>query len=51
MDKKARIQELFASGPVGVWIQILGPRNSKVAGTVFAVLAVAYLGLRLYLGQ
>lgn len=51
MDKKARLQELFANGPVGVWVKILGPRNAKVVGAVFVALAAAYFGLRLRLGQ
>ena len=44
MDKSERMQEMFARGPVGVWVNILGPKASKI------ILFFGSVGLILYLG-
>lgn len=50
-DKKTCQQLLFAKGPIGVWVQILGPKASKMVGIGMAVLLIAYAGFRIYIGQ
>lgn len=51
MDKKARQRQLFADGPIGVWVKMLGPRATRAVGIGMAVLLVVYAGSRVWLGH